>query len=67
MESLMFSDIEERFADFCKDCPLSELYVGAANTFDEHGNVTGRKRLISCENLDKCTRLYQYLKERQNG
>lgn len=59
-------EITEEFEDFCKGCNKDDLCIRYKLLFAEN-RVAERITLLTCENLDKCTRLYQYLKERQNG
>lgn len=59
--------IEEELEVFCRCCCKDELRIYYKWAFDENDRTTRKIAVLTCENLDKCTRLYQYLKERQNG
>ena len=59
--------IEEELEVFCRCCCKDELRIYYKLVFDENDRTTRKIAVLTCENLDKCTRLYQYLKERQNG
>lgn len=59
--------IEEELEVFCRCCCKDELRIYYKLAFDENDRTTRKIAVLTCENLDKCTRLYQYLKERQNG
>ena len=59
--------IEEELEEFCRCCCKDELCIRYLWVFDDNNRITGKKAVLTCENLDKCRRLYQYLKERQNG
>lgn len=59
--------IEEELEEFCAGCNRYDLCIRYRWVFNDNDHATGKKTVLTCENLDKCTRLYQYLKERQNG
>lgn len=59
--------IEEELEEFCAGCKRDDLCIRYKWAFDDNDHATGKKTVLTCENLDKCTRLYEYLKERQNG
>lgn len=59
--------IEEELEEFCAGCNRDDLCIRYRWVYNENNLITGKKAFLTCENLDKCTRLYQYLKERQNG
>lgn len=59
--------IEEELEVFCRCCCKDDLRIYYKWVFDENDRTTRKIAVLTCENLDKCTRLYQYLKERQNG
>lgn len=59
--------IDEELEEFCAGCNRDDLCIRYMWVFNESDRITGKKAVLTCENLDKCRRLYQYLKERQNG
>lgn len=59
--------IEEELEEFCAGCKKDDLCIRYRWVFDDNARFAGKKTFLTCENLDKCTMLYKYLKERQNG
>lgn len=59
--------IDEELEDFCAGCDKDDLRIYYKLVFDENDRTTRKIAVLTCENLYKCTRLYNYLKERQNG
>ena len=65
--SKLNSIIEEELEDFCAGCDKDDLCIRHKWVFGDNDHATGKKTVLTCENLGKCIRLYQYLKERHNG
>lgn len=59
--------IEEEFEKFCNGCRHHNLCIEYKFVFDANNRIEDKKPVLTCENLEECTWLYQCLKERQNG
>lgn len=60
-------EIVEDLGEFCVGCEVDHLSVIGKWVFDDNGHIQGKKTVLTCDNLEFCTRMYEYLKERQNG